>query len=124
MNEDAYVMMAQGIKESQNKKWYSLSPQMHFAGIAIASSIPLESTGDEVAERLIELYEEVKRRKSVSGKFPHTYVNNRENPSFIKLYDPVKCGGSCSKTAPHPWWIFSTIKPTESEISEILQKRK
>ena len=44
------------------------------------------------------------------------YVDDHDNPSFVKIYHPKKMGhGSCSisQERPLPAWVLSTIKPTE-----------
>lgn len=121
MTEEAYIKMAQSLQGN----WYAI-PVFEYQEKgtlgADASDKPLIS-GFEAGKKLIQLYEEVKQRKSISGTFPHTYVKNRENPSFIKLYDPKKCGGSCSTVAPDPWWVFSTVAPTRDELVAILSKK-
>ena len=120
MNEEEYVNMAQSLPGDQT--WYGLLFSPEVKGKSPVS--PVAISGGEVGKKLLELYEEVKKRKSISGKFPHTYVNDRNAPGLIKLYDPGKCGGSCSTTAPDPWWIFSTLKPETSELSQVFAKKK
>jgi len=41
------------------------------------------------------------------------YINDKENPSFIKVFDPNNLGSSCSMSniLPLPSWIISTLKP-------------
>ena len=43
------------------------------------------------------------------------YVDDLENPSLIKIYDPNKLGSSCgsSKNPPPPGWIMSRLPPDE-----------
>ena len=73
---------------------------------------------EDLKERLIACRDEVKSRKKFNT-FPFTYVKNKENPVFIKLYDPMKCGSSCSITTPDPWWVFSTVNPEKEEILKV-----
>lgn len=43
------------------------------------------------------------------------YADNRENPSFIKVFDPNNLGSSCSTStiALLPAWTISTLKPVD-----------
>lgn len=113
MTEESYVKMA----ESLEGNWYAVSfMEKNFKVNQL--------TGAETGAMLLDLYKEVRERKSISGKFPHTYVRDREMPVFIKLYDPKKCGGSCSTVAPDPWWIFSQVEPTHDELTFLLKNKK
>lgn len=48
------------------------------------------------------------------------YVDDMENPRFIKVYDPSNLGTSCSiaKTAPPPKWIISKQLPEKLATDE------
>lgn len=45
------------------------------------------------------------------------YVDDKETPSFIKIFDPNNLGVSCgfSDNPPLPGWILSRIQPVELE---------
>lgn len=45
------------------------------------------------------------------------YVDNKESPEFIKIFDPNNLGVSCgySEHPPLPGWILSRIQPVELE---------
>ena len=45
------------------------------------------------------------------------YADDKEKPSFVKIYDPNNLGVSCgfSDNPPMPGWIISKIKPVELE---------
>ncbi len=47
------------------------------------------------------------------------YTDNKETPSFIKIFDPNNLGVSCgfSENPPLPGWILSRIKPVELEAA-------
>lgn len=47
------------------------------------------------------------------------YTDNKETPSFIKIFDPNNLGVSCgfSENPPLPGWILSKIKPVELETA-------
>ena len=47
------------------------------------------------------------------------YTDNKDNPSFIKIYDPNNLGVVCgfSSNPPLPGWILSELKPTDLNAS-------
>ena len=47
------------------------------------------------------------------------YVDNKENPGFVKIFDPNNLGVSCgfSENPPLPGWILSRIQPIELETA-------
>ena len=55
------------------------------------------------------------------------YADSKENPSFIKIFDPNNLGVSCgfSNNPPLPGWILSTLPPKPLEDKNVLtQQRK
>jgi hypothetical protein len=47
------------------------------------------------------------------------YVDNREAPAFVKIFDPNNLGVSCgfSEKPPLPGWILSRVQPVELEAA-------
>ena len=47
------------------------------------------------------------------------YVDNKEHPEFIKIFDPNNLGVVCgfSENPPLPGWILSRIQPVELEAA-------
>ena len=47
------------------------------------------------------------------------YVDNKETPEFIKIFDPNNLGVTCgfSENPPLPGWILSRIQPVELETA-------
>ncbi len=48
------------------------------------------------------------------------YVNNKENPAFIKVYDPNNLGSSCGSSGappPLPGWTISTMPPVDLQAA-------
>lgn len=45
------------------------------------------------------------------------YVDNKETPEFVKIFDPNNLGVTCgfSENPPLPGWILSRIQPVELE---------
>lgn len=84
--------------------------------------------GDEnsraAADQLLNLHREIRERRMALSKFPFTYVRDADDPTFIKLYDPLHCSACGTGPAPEPWWVFSRVRPLESEINELREERK
>jgi hypothetical protein len=53
---------------------------------------------------------EAVRNRSYCGA---VYVDDRENPTFVKAFDPYKMGAVCGTSGEHtfPRWVFSRIRP-------------
>ena len=77
-----------------------------------------EVSENDVREKMLEFRRIVNERKKFNT-FPFTYIKRQTEPVFIKVYDPLKCGSSCSLTTPDPWWIFSRIKPIEEDFKKV-----
>ena len=47
------------------------------------------------------------------------YIDNKEQPEFIKIFDPNNLGVSCgfSENPPLPGWILSRLQPVELETA-------
>ena len=98
---DAFVDSLSG-----NETWY----RYEFANGDLNFS---ETTMTGVKDQLLEFRHMISARKQ-HNTFPFTYVHNTSSPNLIKVYDPIKCGSSCSLTTPDPWWIFTRIRPEMS----------
>jgi len=83
--------------------WYIFSPMEG------ADSL-FEAGGEEASFFLAERTEELKRRPYGPGWI---YVHTPDAPSWIKIYDPCKCGSSCSMTTPPAWWEMDLTDPVD-----------
>ncbi len=83
--------------------WYIHSPHQGMESLFVAG-------GGEAAAFLFERSEEIKTRQSGAGWI---YVHTPDSPSWIKIYDPFKCGSSCSTTTPPAWWEMKLEDPRE-----------
>ncbi|OIP60726.1 MAG: hypothetical protein CO150_01480 [Nitrospirae bacterium CG_4_9_14_3_um_filter_53_35] len=84
--------------------WYIHSPEKGMKSLFL-------SKGSEASLFLSDRSEEIKSRKHGAGWI---YVHTPEAPSWIKIYDPMKCGSSCSMTTPKAWWEMTLMDPRES----------
>lgn len=83
----------------------------------------VEISTNDLKNKLTLLRNEVKGRKK-HNTFPFTYFKNNPHTLFIKIYDPLKCGSSCSINTPDPWWIFSRVKPHQDEFYKLFPKKE
>ena len=102
--------------ESVHGDWYAID---YFSEDRVLQKF----TGEELQEHMFSILDTVQKRNMVSVNYPYTYAKDIKNPVLIKVYDPMKCGSSCSTSAPDPWWIFTKIKPEDNELDEILPKK-
>jgi hypothetical protein len=81
--------------------WYIHSPGNGLESLFVAQ-------GEEAAAFLAERSSEIKARKHGAGWI---YVHTPDTPLWIKIYDPMKCGSSCSMTTPDAWWEMELEDP-------------
>jgi hypothetical protein len=81
--------------------WYIFSPTEGIESL-------FQTNGEEAAKFLSERTEELKTRPHGPGWI---YVHTPAAPSWIKIYDPCKCGSSCSMTTPPAWWEMELTDP-------------
>ncbi len=85
-------------------QWYVFDPSQD------APEMPLSGNELQVALDTAQTLVNQRRELPMSGT---VYVDNRETPTFFKVFDPANMGSSCScSTEPvMPRYIFSQIKP-------------
>ncbi len=88
--------------------WHIHSPAKGMETLFVAG-------GDEASIFLTERADEIKTRKLGAG---WVYVHTPDSPSWIKIYDPLKCGSSCSMTTPDAWWEMGLEDPREKLPAE------
>ncbi len=85
--------------------WFVFDPE---------GAAPDAALGDEAFQDVLkEARALVEQRRASEGHCGAVYVDNREAPSFVKVFDPLHMGSSCSiGTAPIlPRMIFSHMRP-------------
>ncbi|MEJ2059247.1 MAG: hypothetical protein P8Y64_02000 [Gammaproteobacteria bacterium] len=70
------------------------------------------------SEQLLHFIDEVDQLLRAEHKEDYcgiVYVDDREQPAFVKIYDPNNLGVSCgsSEFPPYPGWILSRIPPVD-----------
>jgi hypothetical protein len=74
----------------------------------------MPATADEI-EKFIPEIDRLLRKEHDEDYCGVVYADNRENPEFIKIFDPNSLGTSCSThpIAPLPGWILSKMQPVD-----------
>jgi hypothetical protein len=77
--------------------------------------------GGEAAAFLTEWSEEIKTRGNGAG---WVYVHTPDSPSWVKVYDPLKCA-SCGTRTSKPWWEMELEDPGKNlAIDPPVRKKK
>ncbi len=98
-----YYVISGEVKQTGGQ-WYVFDPSQD------APEMPLSGNELQVALDAAQTLVNQRRELPMSGA---VYVDNRETPTFFKVFDPANMGSSCScSTEPvMPRYIFSQIKP-------------
>jgi len=84
---------------------------------AIGEAVPQDTVSREELLRFIDEIDALLRKEHEEDYCGIVYVDNRQEPGFIKIFDPNNLGVVCgfSNNPPLPGWILSTIKPEPLE---------
>lgn len=74
-----------------------------------------QAEGEEASRFLAARTDELKTLPHGPGWI---YVHTPDVPSWIKIYDPRKCGSSCSVTTPPAWWEMELADPRDSLLQD------
>jgi hypothetical protein len=94
----------QQLKNTSMQNWYIYAP---------GAVIPEEPASREELELFITEIDALLRKEHQEEYCGVVYVDDKQNPSFIKIYDPNNLGVVCgfSDNPPLPGWIMTTTKP-------------
>lgn len=96
------------LKSQADDHWY----------IYAVGEVPPENTADKSQLlNFIDSIDELLHREHDEDYCGIVYVDNKETPEFIKIFDPNNLGVTCgfSENPPLPGWILSRIQPVELE---------
>jgi hypothetical protein len=96
------------LKSQADDHWY----------IYAVGEVPPEKTSDKSQLlNFIDSIDELLHREHDEDYCGIVYVDNKETPGFIKIFDPNNLGVTCgfSDNPPLPGWILSRIQPVELE---------
>jgi len=91
-------------------------PQGWYASL-VGDAVPQSPMDADALNRFVDEVDALLRREHKQDFCGIVYTDNREQPGFIKIYDPHNLGSfcSCSSTPIPPRWVLSRIKPERIE---------
>lgn len=80
-------------------------------------AVPTTPLSVDALNHFIDEVDALLRREHKQSFCGIVYADNREQPAFIKIYDPHNMGSfcSCSSAPVQPLWVLSRIKPEPLE---------
>jgi hypothetical protein len=100
----------ESLRQQSGKQWYIY---------AIGETPPEQPASREQLNTFIKEIDKLLRSEHEEDYCGIVYVDNRQNPSFIKIYDPNNLGVVCgfSDNPPRPGWILSMEKPVDLQTA-------
>ena len=94
------------LHEQDHKRWYIY---------AVGEAPPQTCADSAQLHRFLDEIDKLIRQEHKEEYCGIVYADNREQPNFIKIYDPNNLGVSCgfSDNPPLPGWILSLEMPTD-----------
>jgi hypothetical protein len=98
------------LKAQADDQWYIY---------AVGETPPGSTVDKNQLLNFIDKIDELLRREHEEDYCGIVYVDNKEKPEFIKIFDPHNLGVTCgfSENPPLPGWILSRIQPIELEAA-------
>ncbi len=96
----------QRLRKESDQPWYIY---------AVGETPPAEPASHEQLEQFIDEIDNLLRSEHKEDYCGIVYVDEPQDPSFIKIYDPNNLGMVCgfSDSPPLPGWILSRIRPVD-----------
>jgi len=94
---------------------------------AIGEAIPESTSSEAELLKFIDEIDKLLRKEHEEDYCGIVYADNKDDPEYIKIYDPNNLGVSCgfSDDPPLPGWVLSIIPPKPLEDKSVLtQQRK
>lgn len=91
----------------------------HWFIYAVGEVPPGETTDKSYFLNFIDRIDELLHKEHDEDYCGIVYIDNKEAPEFVKIFDPNNLGVSCgfSDNPPLPGWILSRIQPVELETA-------
>ena len=92
------------------------SPEGWYASLA-GEAVPTSVLSADALRNFVDEVDALLRREHQQDFCGIVYVDQREQPSFIKIFDPHNLGSSCSRNATPipPRWVLSRCQPERIE---------
>lgn len=94
------------LRQQKHKNWYIY---------ALGEMPPSHASNQQQLDTFISEVDKLLRQEHQEEYCGIVYADNREDPEFIKIYDPNNLGVSCgfSDNPPLPGWILSIHSPID-----------
>ena len=101
-----FKQLIQTLLQQNDGQWYLY---------AIGEAPPADVSSQEDCERFLLEIEKLIENDHDEDYCGIVYADDREQPSFVKFYDPNNLGASCGSSGKHvfPGWIMSRLAPDD-----------
>ena len=108
MKWDDLTCMWARIRLQQDTDWYVY---------AVGETVPDRTASREQLLQFIESIDELLHKEHDEDYCGIVYVDDAQNPEFVKIYDPNNLGVVCgfSDNPPLPGWVMSHLQPEDLE---------
>ena len=98
------------IREQQNSNWYVY---------AVGEAVPGSVASSDQLHQFMESIDELLHREHEHDYCGIVYVDDVNDPAFVKIYDPNNLGVVCgfSDNPPLPGWVMSQVQPEDLEMA-------
>ena len=96
------------IRNQTESEWYIY---------AVGDAVPVVPATSGQLHQFIESVDEILHRDHAEDYCGIVYVDDAEQPTFVKIYDPNNLGVVCgfSDNPPLPGWVMSQLAPVDLE---------
>lgn len=97
------------VREQQDTNWYVY---------AVGEAVPDSTASKQQLHQFMDSIDELLHREHEHDYCGIVYVDDVDNPAFIKIYDPNNLGVVCgfSDNPPLPGWVMSQVVPEDLEL--------
>lgn len=106
MQWDELTQLWSTVQQQQSSNWYVY---------AVGEPVPDSTVSVEQLTQFIHSIDVLLHQEHEEDYCGIVYVDDMENPSFIKIYDPNNLGVVCgfSENPPLPGWVLSQVQPED-----------
>lgn len=114
---DELAVYWQTLKEKNNKNWYIY---------AVGETPPEQPVSPADFGQFIDEIDLLLRKEHEEDYCGIVFVDKKDGPSMIKIYDPNNLGVVCgfSNNPPPPSWILSRFKPVAIETTGVIPENR
>ena len=108
MQWDDLTALWQRIRDQSGSQWYVY---------AVGEEVPTSPASEQQLGQFMDSIDALLHKEHEHDYCGIVYVDDAENPSFVKIYDPHNLGVVCgfSEHPPLPGWVMSQQPPVDLE---------